>query len=73
MKDLPQRACVRTSNMKISPRRLADYVKELHQRACRKCSMITFPHSINQSITSLICDVVVDTAVTVSKTREFKI
>ena len=29
---------VRTSNMKNSRRRLADYVKKLHQKACRTCS-----------------------------------
>ena len=39
---------VRTSNMKISRRRLADYVKTLHQKACRTCSTIIF-FSFNQS------------------------
>ena len=40
MKDLPLRArvVVRTSNMKISRRHLADYVKTLHQKAC--CTII---------------------------------
>ena len=33
---------VRTSNMKISRRRLADYVKKLQQKACRTCSRIFF-------------------------------
>ena len=42
---------VRTSNMKISSRRLVDYVKTLHQKACCTCSTIIFPyspHSTNQ-------------------------
>ena len=53
MKDLLLRApvVVRTSNMKISPRRrLADYVKTLHQKACRTCSTIIFLHSTNEII-----------------------
>ena len=52
MKDLLPRACVvvRTSKMKTSPRRLADYVKRLHQKACRTCSTIIFLHSTNQII-----------------------
>ena len=52
MKDLPLRArvVVRTLNMKISRRRLADFVKTLHQKACRTCSTIIFPHSTNQII-----------------------
>ena len=55
MKDLLLRACVvvKTSNMKISRRRLADYVKTLHQKACRTCSTIIF---FIQPIKSLICD-----------------
>ena len=40
----------RTTNMKISRRPLADYVKTLHQKACRTCSTITFLHSTNQII-----------------------
>ena len=50
MKDLLLRArvVVRTSNMKISRRHLADYVKTLHQKACRTCSTIIFLHSTNQ-------------------------
>ena len=50
MKDLllRARAVVRTSNMKISRRHLADYVKTLHQKACRMCSTIIFLHSTNQ-------------------------
>ena len=45
MKELLLRASVvvKTSNMKISHRRLADYVKTLHQKACRTCSKISFP------------------------------
>ena len=52
MRDLLQRASVvvKTSNIKISRRRLADYVKILHQKACRTCSMIIFLHSTNQII-----------------------
>ena len=49
MKDLLLWApvAVRTSNMKISRRRLADYVKTLHKKACRTCSTIIF-FSFNQ-------------------------
>ena len=36
--------------MKISGGRLADYVKTLHQKACRSCSTIIFLHSTNQII-----------------------
>ena len=52
IKDLLQRACVvaRTLNMKTSRGRLAHYVKTLHQKACRTCSTICFPHSTNQFI-----------------------
>jgi len=46
------RVVVRTSNMKISRRRLADYVKTLHQKACRTCTTINFLHSTNQIIDS---------------------
>ena len=51
-KDLLLRAPVvdRTSNMKFSRRRLADYVKTLHQKACRTCSTIIFLHSTDQII-----------------------
>ena len=38
---------VRTSNMKISRRCLADYVKKWHQKAC---STIIFPYSSNEII-----------------------
>ena len=31
----------------ISRRHLADYVKTLHQKACRTCSTIIFYHSTN--------------------------
>ena len=41
---------VRTSNMKVSRHRLADYVKTLQQKACRTCSTIIFLHSTNQII-----------------------
>ena len=38
------------SNMKILRRCLADYVKTLHQKACRTCSTIIFLHSTKQII-----------------------
>ena len=52
MKDLFwwARVVVRTSNMNISLRRLADYLKKLHQKACRTCSMIIFLYSTNHII-----------------------
>ena len=52
MKDLLLRArvVVRTSKMKISCRRAADYVKKLHQKACRTCSTIIFPRLTNEII-----------------------
>ena len=37
-------------NMKISRCRLADYIKKLHQKACRTCSTIIFLHSTNEII-----------------------
>ena len=42
--------CRQNLNMKISRRRLADYVKTLHQKACRTSSTITFLHSTNEII-----------------------
>ena len=56
LKDLVLRAHVvlRTSKMEVSRLRLADYVKNLHQKACRTCSTIIFPQSTNQ-ITHLFC------------------
>ena len=48
MKDLYCCVVARTSKMKISCRRLADYVKKFHQKACRTCSTIILPHSTNQ-------------------------
>ena len=52
VKDLLLRArvVVNTSNVKISRCRLADYVKTLHQKACRTCSTIIFLHPTNQII-----------------------
>ena len=52
MKDLLQRArvVVRNSNMKISRRRLPDYAKTLHQKACSTCSTIICLHLTNQII-----------------------
>ena len=38
------------SNKKISRRHLADYVKKVHQKACRTCSTIIFPYWTNQII-----------------------
>ena len=40
----------RTSKIKISRRRLTEYVENFHQKACRTCSTITFPRSTNQGI-----------------------
>ena len=44
---LQTRVVVRSSNVKISRRRLADYVKTLHQKACRT---VIFLHPTNQII-----------------------
>ena len=44
---LQARIVVRTSNVKISRRRLADYIKALHQKACHTCSTIGFLYSTN--------------------------
>ena len=52
---LQARVVIRTSNMKISRRRLADYVKTLHQKACRTCSTIIFLISTNQIIDLWSC------------------
>ena len=56
MKDLLLQAhvVIRTSNGKLS-RHLAHHVTKLHQKVCRTCSMIIFPHSVNQIIDSLGC------------------
>ena len=60
--DLPLQASVvvRTSKMKISRRRLTEYVRRLRQRACRACSTIIF---LVQPIKALIRGVVVVVAV----------
>lgn len=52
MKDLPllARVVVRTSKMKSSRRCLANYVKQLRQKACSTCSSVMYPHSANQII-----------------------
>ena len=52
MKDLLlwARVVVRTSNMKISRRHLADYVNKSRQKTCRTCSTLIFPRSANQII-----------------------
>ena len=62
MKDLLLRArdVVRTSNMKITRHRLADYVKTLHQKRAARAARLFF---FIQPIKSLICGVVVDSAV----------
>ena len=36
--------------MKISRRRLADYLEKLQQKACGTCSTFIFPHSTNHII-----------------------
>ena len=56
---------VRTSNLKISRLRLADYLKKMLQRARRMCCMIIC--SI-QTIILLICGVVVAVAVVFTQT-----
>ena len=61
----PGSQCRQNLTMKISRRCLADYVKTLHQKACRTCSTIIFPHSANQIFD--LC-VVVAVAVVVSLT-----
>ena len=58
------RVVVRTSYMKISRRYLTDYVKTLHQKACRTSSKILF--LLIQPIKSFICGVVVAVAVVIS-------
>ena len=47
---LQARVVVRTSNMKISRRHLAEYVKKMKQKACRTFSTIIFPLSINEIV-----------------------
>ena len=47
---LGARVVFRTSNMEISRRHLADYVKQFHQKACHSRSTIIFPHSTNHII-----------------------
>ena len=42
--------CRQNLKFEISRRCLADYVKTLHQKACRTCSTIIFLHSTNQII-----------------------
>ena len=58
-------ACVvvRTSNMKISRRRLADYVKKLHQKRAARVARLFF-HI--QPIKSLVCGVDVGVGVAVA-------
>ena len=56
------RVVVRTSNMKISRLRLADYIKTLHQKACCTCTRAARLFFFIQPIKSLICGVVVDVA-----------
>ena len=47
---LGARVVVRSSNVKISGRPVADYVKKLRQKACRTCSTIIFPRLTNEII-----------------------
>ena len=63
MKDflLWARVVGRTSNMKISRRRLADYVKNCTKKRAARAARLFFPHS--QPIILLICDGVVAVAV----------
>ena len=61
MKDLLLRArvVVRTSNMKISRCRLADYVKTLHQkRAARAARLVFFVQPIKLLIYGVVVDAV---------------
>ena len=49
------RLVIRTSNMKIPRRHLADYVIKLHQKACPACSTIIFSlQPIKQFISSVV-------------------
>ena len=41
-------------NLKYENRRMADYVKTLHQKACRTCSTIILLHSTNQITDSFV-------------------
>ena len=68
MKDLLMTAHVffRTSNVNISRRHLADYVKIFHQKACLKCSTIAFHYSTNQIFELWPIQVAVAVAVLVS-------
>ena len=64
MKDLLLRApvVVRTSNMKISRRRLADY-QNIDQKTEKRAARAALLFFFIQPIKSLICGVVVDVAV----------
>ena len=66
MKDLPLRApvVVRTSNMKISRRPLADYVKNCTKNRAARAARLFFPI---QPIKSLIFGVVEVVAVVITK------
>jgi len=57
------RVVLRTSNLKTSRRRLVDYVKKLHQKACRTCTARLF--FLIQPIKSFICGVGVVVAVAI--------
>ena len=54
---------IRTSNMKISCRHLADCVKKLHQKRAARAARLFF---LIQPIKSLVCDVVVAVPVVIS-------
>ena len=60
---LRARVVVRTLKMKISRRRLADYVKKLHQKHAARAARL---FSLIQPIKSLICGFVVVVAVAIS-------
>ena len=60
---LRARVVVRTSNMKISPRRSADYVKKLHQKRAARAARLFF---FIQPIKSLICGAVFAIAAVIS-------
>ena len=61
---LRARVVVRTLTMKISRRRLADYVRKLHQKRAARAARL---FSLIQPIKSLICGVVVAVAVVKSE------
>ena len=61
MKDLLLCACVVVRNLKLKiwGLHLVDYVKNVHQKACRTCSAIILPHLTNQIIDLWRCRCIV--------------